>query len=120
MLLSVPCDGERTVDAGVISLELMFKRVKFIHVQESVRTTWRELSAFFRYAWLVCIVLFNWSKEFSSVGSAYSFFLPKILVISIGTFMTSIPFLFLLPVAFLPLRIVAPVLFVAFIIMFAH
>lgn len=120
MLLIVPRVSERSVNADVVLLELMFKRVKFIHIQESVRMTWRDLSVFFRYVWLICIILFNWSKEFSSVGSAYNFFLPKILVVTIGTFMTSIPFLFLLPLAFLPLRIVAPVLFVSFVILFVH
>lgn len=98
----------------------MFPRVRFSHIRKSAADTWKEVSTFFVLLWFVLFILFNWSKEFAAINAAHSFFIPKIIVILIGALTTGIPFLLLVPVAFLPARVVAPIFFVGFIVVFVR
>jgi hypothetical protein len=99
---------------------MFIPKVKFSHLKTASKSTWKDISSFFAYLWLVLVVIFNWSKEFSPIGKTYSFFIPKLVVIFVGALITGIPFLLLVPIAFLPVGLVVPVFFVAFVAMFRN
>lgn len=108
------------VVVAVVCWWLMFPEVKLSHIRKSAADTWKEVSTFFTFLWFGLFILFNWSKEFATINAAYSFLIPKMIVILIGALVTGIPFLLLVPIAFLPTRVVAPIFFVGFVVVFVR
>lgn len=99
----------------------MFLRVKPSHIRESVVFTWITVAVFFRYLWFCVIVLTDWLRGFSLVDKwVYVFFLPKVLVVVVGLLVTNIPLWLLIPFAFLPVQVVGPIFFIAFIVALAR
>lgn len=99
---------------------MFIPKVKYSHIKTAAKSTWKEVAAFFIYLWLMLVVIFNWSKGFSPVGRTYSFLIPKLIIVAMGALVTGIPFLLLVPIAFLPVGLVVPIFFAAFIAVFRN
>lgn len=93
----------------------------FFHLKEAVIFTWRAVATFFKFFFFGIIALSDWLKEFPFINKwYYSFLLPKALIILVGYLVTSIPLWLLILLSFLPLPVIAPLFFVAFIFALAH
>lgn len=93
----------------------------FSHLLESILFTFKAAAVFFRFLWLGSIAVSDWLKGFPLVNKwYYSFLLPKILIVIVGSLVTSIPLWALILVSFLPAPIIGPLFFVAFILALAH
>jgi hypothetical protein len=93
----------------------------FSILKESALWTFLIFKRFFQGVWFGIIALTEWLKGFSFIDQwFFTFLLPKLAIIFIGSLSTHIPLWILLIVSFMPIPIVGPLFFVAFIVMLAH
>lgn len=93
----------------------------FSHLKESTTFTWKAVATFFTFFWFGIVAVSGWLKEFPLINKwYYSFLLPKALIVIVGLLVTPIPLWLLVPLSFVPLPIIAPIFFVAFILALAH
>lgn len=93
----------------------------FSQLKESIIFTFKVAGVFFKFFWLGIVAISGWLKEFPLINKwYYSFLLPKALIVIVGLLVTSIPLWLLIPLSFVPLPIIAPIFFVAFIFALAH
>jgi hypothetical protein len=92
----------------------------FYHLKEATLFTWKATATFFRFFWFGLVILLHWLRGFSFFNEAYAFLVPKLLIIVVGLLVTNIPLWLLIPISFLPIAVVGPVFFVAFVVALAH
>ncbi|MEZ0209137.1 MAG: hypothetical protein ACAH17_03105 [Candidatus Paceibacterota bacterium] len=93
----------------------------FSVLKDSTVWVFFALVSFCQAIWFGGIALTEWLQGFAFVDEwLLTFLLPKIAVVLLGLWVTSIPLWALLLISFLPIGIVAPLFFIAFIVMLAH
>jgi hypothetical protein len=91
----------------------------FSNLKESTLWTFALFGTFLAYLWFGTIALTDWMKGFALVDKwFFTFFLTKVGVALIGLLMTPFPLWLLIAISFLPLPVVLPIFFIAFIVMF--
>jgi hypothetical protein len=86
---------------------------------ESFLFACKAIGAFFNILAFGVTALSDWSRGFAPVNKwFFVFFLPKMMIVAIGLIVTSIPWWILIGLSFLPTRVIGPIFFIAFIIMF--
>ncbi len=93
----------------------------FSHLKESTSVLASGVKVFFTFFFFGLIALADWLKGFALINQwVFIFLLPKILIVTVGYFVTPFPLWLLVGFSFAPVRIVAVIFFLAFIYMFAH
>lgn len=93
----------------------------FSHLKESTSVLASGIKVFCTFFFFGVVALSDWLKGFALINQwIFVFLIPKILVIAIGYLVTPFPLWFLVPLSFLPIRILLPIFFLAFIFALAR
>jgi hypothetical protein len=91
----------------------------FRNLFESFIYVCKVIVLIFRTITFGIVALAEWLGGFTLVDAwFFKFFLPKVMIVLIGMLVTPMPWWIIIFISFLPVRIIGPVFFVAFIIMF--
>jgi hypothetical protein len=93
----------------------------FSYLRESTAWTFALFGRFLFIVWFGMIALTEWLKGFALVDKwFFTVFLGKVVIILVGMLMTSIPLWILFLISFLPVSVIGPLFFIAFIVMLSQ
>lgn len=118
---SVPYRFSCTSTIFYIEYSSMQSNAKPTYLQsiwKNIRSDLKESSRILNIILFTCIAVLLWAFEFSPVTTIVGVLLPPLLMYYLFSYLTALPILLVLILAFAPRRISMPILLVSFIAMF--